>query len=121
MNKSILFVDDDPRIRELLRATLEPHFSLLEAEGGQKALHILERSSPDLIILDIAMPQMDGFEVCQRIKSNSSTQHIPVIILTGTALSQRDKNRGKQVGADTYFTKPFSPRQLLDKVNEFLR
>lgn len=121
MNKSILFVDDDPKIRELVRATLDPHFSLLEAESGQTALQILKHSSPDLIILDIAMPQMDGFEVCQRIKLNSSTKDVPVIILTGIALTQKDKERGKQVGADCYFTKPFSPKQLLDKVNDFLR
>lgn len=119
MSRTILFVDDDPKIRELMRATLEFDFSLLEAEGGEKALEMLKAQKPDLILLDIMMPGMDGFEVCRRIKLDSETSDIPVIMLTAKG-EDEDKERGRQVGADSYFTKPFSPKALLDKVNEFL-
>ncbi len=119
MDRTILFVDDDPKIRDLMRATLEFDFSLLEAESGEKALQTLKESTPDLILLDIMMPGIDGFEVCRRIKSGSGTSNIPVIMLTGRG-DNEDKEGGKQAGADSYFTKPFSPKALLDKVNEFL-
>lgn len=117
--KRILLADDDPKLRELIRATLEGYFELLEAVDGEEALKISREEKPDLILLDIMMPKLDGFEVCRRLKSDDSTGSIKVIMLTARA-AKEDIRRGEEVGADAYFVKPFSPKALLDKVNEVL-
>lgn len=117
--RKILIVDDEARVRGLMRATLESSFSLLEAANGEEALKLAKKEKPDLILLDIMMPKMNGFEVCRRLKANSGTDTIPIVMLTGKG-SKEDIRRGKEVGAGAYFTKPFSPKALLDKVIEFL-
>ena len=117
--KRILLADDDPKLRELMRVTLEGDFELLEAVDGEEALRISQQEKPDLILLDIMMPKLDGLEVCRRLKNDDSTSSIRVVMLTAKG-AKEDIRRGKEAGAEAYFTKPFSPRALLDKVNEVL-
>jgi len=117
--KKVLVADDDPKLRELIRITLEGEFDLLEAEDGEAALKISQQESPDLVLLDVMMPKLDGFEVCRRLKASSSTNSIRVIMLTARA-GREDRRRGQEAGADDYFIKPFSPKALLDKVHEVL-
>lgn len=121
ITKKILIVDDDPNLRLLVSATLEgdPRYRLLEAGTGETALEIARKEKPDLILLDIAMPGIDGFNVCRTLKADPETRHITVVMLT--ALGQEaDRKRGMDAGADSYFTKPFSPTALLEKVEEVL-
>jgi len=119
MTKKILLADDDPRIRRLVAATLGNHYRLLEAADGEQALEVARRETPDLVLLDVRMPRMDGFEVCRRLKTSQDTSAVRVIMLTGMG-SDEDQQMGRQVGADGYFVKPFSPRALLDKLSEML-
>ena len=114
-------MDDEPSVRALLTATLsaEPGYQLEEACDGLKALESVNRERPDLIVLDVIMPQTDGYEVCHRIKSDPATRDISIIILTALA-QEADRQRCQEVGADRYFTKPFSPEALLQKVGELL-
>lgn len=119
--KKILLADDEEAIRTLLALTLKnvALYELLEARDGAEALAVARREIPDLILLDVLMPQPDGFDVCAQIKADPRTRHIPVILLT--ALTQdRHRLRGQQVGADGYFSKPFSPTALLQTINSFL-
>ena len=115
----ILLVDDDPRIRALVSLTLGKQYTILEAEDGIKGLEMAGVELPDMMFLDVEMPGLNGFEVCNRIKGNEATANIKVVMLTGHS-AEDDQDRGRAVGADDYFTKPFSPRALLEKVTEIL-
>jgi DNA-binding response OmpR family regulator len=115
---TILVVDDDPSIRKFVRANLEARdYSVLLAADGDEALQIVEKDLPDLIILDIMMPKIDGFEVCRQIREWSK---IPIIMLSARE-NETDKVRCLDCGADDYLTKPFSLRELLSRVNAVLR
>ncbi|MBI4312397.1 MAG: response regulator [Chloroflexi bacterium] len=118
-NKKILLVDDDPRVRNLVSMTLGKQFTILQAENGARGLEMAARELPDMVFLDVEMPEMSGFDVCIRIKSNQATAGIKVVMLTGHA-KEEEIDRGRAAGADDYFTKPFSPRALLQKVTEIL-
>lgn len=118
--KKIMLADDDPTIRLLVNATLRrDEYELVEASDGEETLALARAEAPDLILLDIAMPKLDGFEVCRRLKSDPATREIRVIMLTART-QEADLERGKAVGADGYFTKPFSPLALLAKIGEML-
>jgi len=117
--KKILLVDDDPRIRSLVAATLGKEYTLLHAATGEEALEIIREQKPDLVLLDIMMPGMDGYDVCLQIKSSPETRRIAVVMLTGKT-EREEILKGFEVGADDYFTKPFSPRALLEKISEIL-
>lgn len=117
--KKILIADDSVHIRDLMRATLEADFFLVEAANGEEALKKGRKEKPDLILLDVKMPRKTGIEACRQLKADPATKNIPVVMLTALKSSE-DIRRGKEVGADAYFTKPFSPRALLDKVNGIL-
>lgn len=119
MTQKILLADDDPRLRILVSLTLGDDFVLLQAADGEETLQTARREMPDLILLDIMMPKVDGFEVCRILKSDSNTRDILIVMLTGKD-SPEDVERGIEAGADAYFIKPFSPRALLDKVNQLL-
>jgi sigma-B regulation protein RsbU (phosphoserine phosphatase) len=118
--ESILLVDDQPANLQLLSQTLESLGSkLLFAKNGESALAIAQKARPDLILLDIMMPGIDGFEVCRRLKANPDTQKIPVIFLS--ALDETgDKVRGLQLGAVDYVAKPFQPEEVIARVNTHL-
>jgi DNA-binding response OmpR family regulator len=114
----ILVVDDEVNILKYMRANLEASgYEVLTAGDGFEALQIFERELPDLVILDLRMPKMDGFEVCRRIREFAQT---PIIVLT-TLGSQEDKIKCFDLGADDYVTKPFSKNELLARVKALLR
>jgi len=114
----ILVVDDEPNIVELARLYLEKEgFRVAEARSGEEALRLLEELHPALMVLDIMIPEPDGWEVCRRIRSRSN---LPIIMLTARE-DEVDKVVGLELGADDYLTKPFSPRELVARVKAVLR
>ena len=121
VTKKVLLVDDEEGILSLVSATLgdDDRYGILLAGDGEEALAIARTEKPDVVFLDIMMPKMNGFEVCRQLKSDPATSSIVVVMLTAVA-QDADRCRDQQVGADDYFTKPFSPTALLDKVEEVL-
>lgn len=120
--KKILIVDDQQEVRELVDVTLRiGDYVIWQAESGDQALATARSEHPDLILLDVMMPKstFDGFEVCQQLKSDPTTKDIYIVMLTARGQGA-DVEMGKKVGADDYFTKPFSPLELMTKVEELL-
>lgn len=114
----ILVVDDDPRLRSLVGLALErAGFSVVMAADGQVALMMAAREAPDLIVLDQGLPELDGLEVCRRIRARSE---VPIIFLTARD-DETDRILGLELGADDYVTKPFSPRELVARVKAILK
>lgn len=114
----ILIVDDEARMRRFIRMNMELEgFQVLEAENGVKALDQIRKFNPDLILMDVMMPEMDGFETLRLLRELST---VPVILLTVKS-DEEDKIRGLGLGADDYITKPFSPRELNSRVNAVMR
>ncbi|MEM0011514.1 MAG: response regulator [Candidatus Bathyarchaeia archaeon] len=121
MPKKILVVDDERPIVRLVQVNLEhAGYEVVTAYDGREALEKVEQEKPDLIILDVMMPQMDGFEVIQRLQANPKTRDIPVIMLTAKA-QDADVFRGWQSGVTLYLTKPFSPFELISFVRRIFR
>jgi DNA-binding response OmpR family regulator len=115
---TILAVDDEPRVLKLLKANLESSgYAVLTAADGEEALQTMERELPDLVLLDLMLPKMDGYAVCRRIREFSA---VPVIMLTARS-AQVDLIHGFEVGTDDYLTKPFSITELLMRVQAVLR
>ena len=120
MTKRILVVEDQEDNRQILRDLLgAAGFDIDEAENCEQALAQVARQRPDLILMDIQLPVMDGYEATRRIKGDPATKSIPIIVVTSYALSG-DEGKARAAGCDAYVTKPYSPRQLLAKVKEFL-
>ena len=120
MSKCILVVEDQPDNRRILRDLLgNAGYELIEAETGEEALTAVETQRPDLILMDIQLPVMDGYEATRRIRSNPELKSIPIIAVTSYALAG-DEAKARAVGCNAYVTKPFSPRALLAKVQEHL-
>lgn len=114
----VLVVDDDPRLRELVRLALErAGFAVQTAGDGAAALTAAARGAPDLIVLDVGLPEMDGFEACRRIRARSE---VPILFLTARD-DEVDRILGLELGADDYVTKPFSPRELTARVKAILK
>jgi len=117
-NRMILVVDDEERMARFIRLNLEHDgFQVVEAFRGMKAIQVLRESLPDLVLLDVMMPDIDGFEVLRIIRESSS---VPVIMLTAKG-EEDDRVQGLELGADDYITKPFSPRELVSRVKAVLR
>ena len=117
----VLIVDDDPLIRGVVRAVLEDGaYDLEEADSGEEALRVASRRPPDLVLLDVMMPGMDGFAVAEQIKGDPDLSSAVVVMLTAKDAPE-DRRRGMASGADMYFTKPFSPLELLTTLEEALR
>ena len=117
-NQKILVVDDEERMARFIRLNLEHDgFQVVEAYRGQEAMEKLRTTLPDLILLDIMMPDMDGFEVLKIVREVSD---VPVIMLTAKG-EEDDKVKGLELGADDYITKPFSPRELVSRIKAVLR
>lgn len=119
--KKILLADDEEPVRALVAATIrdDARYKILEAKDGVEALEIARKEKPDIILLDIMMPRMDGFEVCRHLKSDPKTSGIAIIMLTALA-QNADKDKAREVGANGYFAKPFSPTALIKKLEEVL-
>ena len=121
MMKKVMVADDEELILELVATTLrrDQQYQILLARDGDEALEIAQREKPDLIFLDIRMPKRDGYGVCRALKSDPATAHIKIVMLTALA-SESDRQKARELGADAYFAKPFSPTALLKKVDEIL-
>ena len=118
--KRVLLVDDDAELRLALKLRFESSgFQVLTAGDGLEALRKGREERPHLIILDLMLPQLNGYEVCRLLKYDQKFQHIPVILLSARC-RQEDENLGREVGADAYVTKPFSGKELIAKVEELL-
>jgi len=118
--KRILLIEDDAELVHAIRLRLEANnLEVLSAVDGNEGLQKVHQERPDLIILDIRLPKMDGFKVCRMIKYDEDFKEIPVIILTAR-VRQSDVDMGKEVGADAYMTKPFKNEELLQKIDELL-
>jgi two-component system, cell cycle response regulator DivK len=120
MSKKILVVEDTFDNREIMRDLLSSAgYLMLEAEDGASGVAKASAELPDLILMDIQLPVMDGYEATRRIKADPATRHIPVVAVTSFALSG-DEAKTRAAGCDGYVSKPFSPRHLLAKVREFI-
>jgi two-component system, cell cycle response regulator DivK len=120
MSKRILVVEDQEDNRQILRDLLgSVGYDMTEAWDGEAGITAAKQQHPDLILMDIQMPQMDGYEATRRIKADPELKSIPVIVVTSYALSG-DEGKAREAGCDAYVTKPYSPRQLLAKIKEFL-
>ena len=121
MRKKILLVDDDADILELLSFNLKKAgFAIGTAADGIEALKKARSIAPDLILLDLLMPELDGFAVCEILRRDKTTASIPIIMLTALT-SELSRLTGMDCGANAYLTKPFSVRQLVSKVDDFLK
>lgn len=117
----VLVVDDEDAIRELIVFNLEQQgFETLEAANGFEAIQQVEKGVPDLIILDVMLPGMDGLEVCQKLRRSAIYANLPILMLTARS-EEVDRVLGLEIGADDYVTKPFSPRELMARVKAILR
>jgi DNA-binding response OmpR family regulator len=123
MEQKILIVDDEAHIRMLIEQTLEEledeGVEFLSAENGEAALEIIQEEKPNLVFLDVMMPKMNGMEVCRRVKKELGMSDVFIILLTAKG-QELDRQKGLDVGADVYMTKPFDPEVLLTKAKEVL-
>ncbi|MBI5852547.1 MAG: response regulator [Planctomycetes bacterium] len=116
----VLVVDDEPFIARSLAFVLRKgKYQVLEARDGQEALAIIEREHPDLVFLDVMMPKLDGFQVVEKVRSNSALDGVRIVLLTARG-QDADREKGHTVGADAYVTKPFSPTKILEQARQLL-
>ncbi|TVZ55644.1 signal transduction histidine kinase [Lutibacter sp. Hel_I_33_5] len=116
---TLLIVEDNPEVRSLLKSIFNNNYNIVEAENGKIALELAIEKSIDLILSDVMMPEMDGIELCQNIKSNIKTSHIPVVLLTAKT-SKKSQDSGFQTGADSYILKPFDPKTLSLRIDNLI-
>lgn len=123
MEQKILIVDDEAHIRGLIEQTLEDledeGVELLTASNGEEALDTIQEEKPNLVFLDVMMPKLSGFDVCNSVKNHLGLKDIYIILLTAKG-QEYDKQKGYEVGADLYMTKPFDPDEILDKAKDIL-
>ena len=115
--QKILVADDELYIRLLVKDILEQEFTVLEASNGEEAVSIARTEQPDLVLMDILMPKLDGYTACFAIKNNEHTKDIPVVMLTGVG-HELNRQLSQEMGATAYITKPFNPEDLLDKARQ---
>jgi phosphate regulon transcriptional regulator PhoB len=117
----ILVVEDEPDIRKLVNYNLsQERYKVVEAEDGEKALKLIQREMPNLVILDLMLPGLSGLEVCKLLRERPETTKLPILMLTAKA-GEADRVIGLEMGADDYLPKPFSPRELIARVRAILR
>ncbi len=116
MKKKILIVEDDPRLLNLYQLELKESYDIVVAHNGKEALEMANVQLPDLVLMDIMMPVMDGLEALTRLKENAATATIPVILLTAK-VQHKDVLEGYKTGADYYITKPFTYKELVNGIN----
>jgi two-component system alkaline phosphatase synthesis response regulator PhoP len=123
VNRTILIVDDEAHLRMLIQQTLEEledeGVELLTASNGEEALATIEAVKPNLVFLDVMMPKLSGFDVCSRTKQDLGLKDVYIVLLTAKG-QEFDRQRGQEVGADLYMTKPFDPDALLQKARDVL-
>jgi len=117
--KKVLIVDDEPNVRSLSRTILSKKFEVVEAEDGRQAVEIANAQKPDVILMDMMMPNMDGLTACYAIRNDPVTKSIPVIMVTAIGFELNIK-LSQQMGANAYVTKPFAPKDLFDKIEQVL-
>lgn len=117
--KKILIADDEPNIRSLVSRMLGKDYIVIEATNGEEAIDIAKRQEPDLILMDLMMPKMDGYAACSSIKTDQATKGIPVVMLTGVT-HELNKSFAREMGADGYLSKPFNTDELLRQVKQAL-
>jgi len=121
MAQRVLIVEDEPDIRELLVFHLEREgYHVTKSKSGAEAVRLAHASPPDLVLLDLMLPEMDGLEVCRRLRRDPVTQAIPIVMLTARG-DEVDRVLGLEMGADDYVVKPFSPRELIARIRAVLR
>lgn len=118
--KKVLIVDDKEPIRQLVSNILAKDYTVLVAIDGEEAINMARRQKPDLILMDILMPKVDGFTACSTINQDPATRDIPVVMLTGIDY-ELNKKLSREIGAQGYITKPFSPEDLRATVGRFLK
>jgi two-component system phosphate regulon response regulator PhoB len=120
MAKTILIVEDDPKSMTLTNDLLKiSGYATIQATDGKQGVELAKSANPDLILMDIMMPKMDGYTACREIKADQSTKNTPVVMLTAVGYDL-NKKLAKQLGADGYITKPFSRQQLIDAISPLL-
>jgi len=123
MEQKLLIVDDEAHIRMLLEQTLEDleddGVNFFTAQNGEEALEIIKTEKPQLVFLDVMMPKMNGMEVCRKVKKELQLNDVFIVLLTAKG-QELDRQKGQEVGADLYMTKPFDPEVILDKAKEIL-
>jgi CheY-like chemotaxis protein len=120
MAKKILIIDDEPDILKILQSMLKnDKYEVITAENGEEGYEKVVKEKPDLVLLDIMMPRMNGYEVCEKIKGNPETKKIPVVMLTVKAMGE-DVEKALQKKADWYISKPFDDKYLLKKIRGFI-
>lgn len=123
MSSKILIVDDEAHLRMLIQQTLEEleddGVELLTATNGEEALETIQAEKPRLVFLDVMMPKLSGFDVCNRVKNTLGLNDVYIVLLTAKG-QEFDRQKGQEVGADVYMTKPFDPDALLEKAKEVL-
>lgn len=123
MEQKLLIVDDEAHIRMLLEQTLEEleddDVEFFSAQNGEEALEIIQAENPQLVFLDVMMPKMNGMEVCRRVKKELQMDKVFIVLLTAKG-QELDRQKGQEVGADLYMTKPFDPEMILNKAKEVL-
>ncbi len=117
--KTLIIADDEPTIRLLVSSILGKNYNMLTAADGQEVLDTVSQNKPDLILMDIMMPTMDGYSACASLKKDPRTADIPVVMLTGVG-HELNKVLAEQMGADGYITKPFNSQDLKDTVKKHL-
>jgi len=121
MAKKILVVDDEPDMLDLATVRLKKlGYEIIEAIDAEEALAILQKEAPDLILLDLLLPKMQGDELCKKIKSDDKIKNIPIILFTAGAVFSGFSEKLKEIGADDCIMKPFEPGELLSKVKKFI-
>jgi CheY-like chemotaxis protein len=119
--KRILIADDEPSVRSLVKRVLSQNYTILEAADGEEAVNMVFSQEPDLVLMDILMPKMDGLTACYAIKMNQATKEIPVVMLTALGYDLNKRLSQDIMGAHGYITKPFNPQDLLNTIGELLK
>jgi len=112
MNGKILVIDDDPIVAETIEILFDSEITVISAKNARDGIELAKTEQPDLILLDVRMPEMDGYETCRRLRSRAATGRLPIVMIT--AMDSEDcRQKGLDAGADAYFTKPFDPDQVI--------
>jgi CheY-like chemotaxis protein len=120
INKKILVVDDEMTVRRLVKRLLSKEYEVIEAENGVEAIDVAKSQKPDLILMDMMMPKMDGLSACYAIKQDASTRHIPVVMLTAITHDLNKRLSENVMGANGYITKPFNAVELISTIRSLL-